>query len=167
MPPSPKPCASSSRSGIEVCGVYPAYVDTPTYLNSANYTGRALRPVPPVVSPERVAERIVGLALRPRRSVRVGALNASALPYALAPDLVGRLAAGLGGRYLFRSGPPADASDGGLFGTVDGRAEARGAWGVPQRRRARRALAIGALAAGASAVFLRRARRAANVLSER
>jgi NAD(P)-dependent dehydrogenase (short-subunit alcohol dehydrogenase family) len=39
------------RSGIEVCGVYPAYVDTPTYLNSANYTGRALRPLPPVVPP--------------------------------------------------------------------------------------------------------------------
>ncbi len=36
----------ASRSGIEVCVVYLAYVDTPTYLNSANYTGRALRPVP-------------------------------------------------------------------------------------------------------------------------
>jgi NAD(P)-dependent dehydrogenase (short-subunit alcohol dehydrogenase family) len=54
----------SSHSGIEVCGVYPAYVDTPTYLNSANYTGRTLRPVPPVVPPERVAEQIVGLTLR-------------------------------------------------------------------------------------------------------
>jgi NAD(P)-dependent dehydrogenase (short-subunit alcohol dehydrogenase family) len=134
----------ASRSRIEVCGVYPAYVDTPTYLNSANYTGRALRPVPPVVPPERVAERIVGLALRPRRSVRVGALNASAVPYALAPDLVERLTARLGGRFLFRSGPPADASDGGLFGTVEGRAEARGRWGMPQRRRARRAASIGA-----------------------
>jgi short-subunit dehydrogenase len=54
----------SSHSDIEVCGVYPAYVDTPTYLNSANYTGRTLRPVPPVVPPERVAEQIVGLTLR-------------------------------------------------------------------------------------------------------
>jgi NAD(P)-dependent dehydrogenase (short-subunit alcohol dehydrogenase family) len=41
----------AARSDIEVCGVYPAYVDTPTYLNSANYTGRTLRPVPPVVPP--------------------------------------------------------------------------------------------------------------------
>ena len=41
----------ASHSDIEVCGVYPAYVDTLTYLNSANYTGRALRPVPPVVPP--------------------------------------------------------------------------------------------------------------------
>ncbi|MDQ3794537.1 MAG: SDR family NAD(P)-dependent oxidoreductase [Actinomycetota bacterium] len=41
----------AAHSRIEVCGVYPAYVDTPTYLNSANYTGRALRPMPPVVPP--------------------------------------------------------------------------------------------------------------------
>src|SRR5215216_5017086 len=149
----------ASRSGIEVCSVYPAYVDTPTYLNSANYACRALRPVPPVVSPERVAERIVGLALRPRRTIRVGALHASAVPYALAPDSTGRLAARLGRQFLFRSGPPADASDGGLFKTVAGRAEARGDWGMPERRRARRAVAIGAaLAAGASALLFSRIR---------
>jgi NAD(P)-dependent dehydrogenase (short-subunit alcohol dehydrogenase family) len=125
------------RSEIEVSCVYPAYVDTPTYLNSANYTGRALRPVPPVVPPERVAERIVGLALRPRRSARVGALNALALPYTIAPNAAGRLVARLGGRYLFGSGPAASDSDGGLFGTVAGRVEARGDWGMPERRRAR------------------------------
>jgi NAD(P)-dependent dehydrogenase (short-subunit alcohol dehydrogenase family) len=151
----------ASRSGIEVCGVYPAYVDTPTYLNSANYTGRALRPVPPVVPPERVAEQIVGLALRPRRSVRAGALHASAVPYALAPDLTGRLAARLGGRFLFRSGPPMDTSDGGLFETVTGRAEVRGGWGIPERRRARRAVVTAAaLVAGVSAMFLSRTRQA-------
>ena len=88
----------AAHSDIEVCGLYPAYVDTPTYLNSANYTGRTLRPVPPVVPPERVAEQIVGLALRPRRAVHIGALHASAVPYALAPDSTGRLRwAGWGG----------------------------------------------------------------------
>src|SRR5215210_7066365 len=151
------------RSEIEVCCVYPAYVDTPTYLNSANYTGRALRPVPPVVPPERVAERIVGLALRPRRSVRVGALHASSVPYVLAPDPTGRLVARLGGRFLFHSGPPADASDGGLFEKVPAEAQVPGEWGLPERRQARRAVAIGvALVAGVSAVFLPRARQAAN-----
>jgi NAD(P)-dependent dehydrogenase (short-subunit alcohol dehydrogenase family) len=150
----------AARSDIEVCGVYPAYVDTPTYLNSANYTGRALRPVPPVVPPERVAEQIVGLALRPRRSVRVGALHALAVPYALAPDPTGRLAARFGGRFLLRSGPPADASDAGLFGTVPAEAEVRGDWGMPERRRARRAVVIAAaLVAGTSAVLLSRIRR--------
>jgi NAD(P)-dependent dehydrogenase (short-subunit alcohol dehydrogenase family) len=144
------------RSEIEVCCVYPAYVDTPTYLNSANYTGRALRPVPPVVPPERVADRIVGLALRPRRSVRVGSLNALAAPHA--PDAAGRLVARLGGRFLFRSGPRAPDTDGGLFGTVAGRAEACGDWGVPGRRRAKRTAAA-ALAAGVYGYLLsRRAR---------
>src|SRR3712207_116768 len=147
----------AAHSEIEVCGVYPAYVDTPTYLNSANYTGRALRPVPPVVPPKRVAEQIVGLALRPRRSVRVGALHASSVPYALAPELTGRLAARLGGRFLFRSGPPSEASDGGLFETVPAEAEVRGDWGIPERRWARRAATIAAALAGlagASAVLL-------------
>jgi NAD(P)-dependent dehydrogenase (short-subunit alcohol dehydrogenase family) len=150
----------AARSDIEVCGVYPAYVDTPTYLNSANYTGRALRPVPPVVPPERVAEQIVGLALRPRRSVRVGVLHASSVPYTLAPDPIGRLAARLGGRFLLRSGPPADASNGGLFETVPAEAEVRGDWGMPERRRAKRAVVIAAaLVAGTSAVLLSRIRR--------
>jgi NAD(P)-dependent dehydrogenase (short-subunit alcohol dehydrogenase family) len=150
----------AARSDIEVCGVYPAYVDTPTYLNSANYTGRALRPVLPVVPPERVAEQIVGLALRPRRSVRVGVLHASSVPYTLAPDPIGRLAARLGGRFLLRSGPPADASNGGLFETVPAEAEVRGDWGMPERRRAKRAVVIAAaLVAGTSAVLLSRIRR--------
>lgn len=148
-----------AHSGIEVCAVYPAYVDTPTYLNSANYTGRALRPVPPVVSPERVAEEIVGLALEPRRAARVGALHLSSVPYALAPEATGRAVARLGRRYLLRSGPPAPASDGGLFETVAGPAEARGGWGEPQRRRAKRAATVALV--GASAVLL--ARRAANL----
>jgi short-subunit dehydrogenase len=145
------------RSEIEVCCVYPAYVDTPTYLNSANYTGRALRPVPPVVPPERLAERIVGLALRPRRSVRVGSLHALAAPHAIAPDAAGRLVARMGRRFLFRSGPRAPDTDGGLFGTVAGRAEARGDWGIPERRRARRTAAVATvLAAGVYGYLLSR-----------
>jgi hypothetical protein len=116
-----------------------------------------MRPVPPVVPPERVADKIVGLALRPHRSERVGSLNASALPYALAPDALGRLAARLGGRFLFRSGPRAPDTDGGLFKTVAGRAETRGDWGVPELRRAKRTVAVAsALAAGACGYLLSR-----------
>ncbi len=151
----------AARSGIEVCGVYPAYVDTPTYLESANYTGRALRPVPPVVTPERVAERIVRLALRPRRSARVGAANAVAVPFALAPDTIGRLVGRLAERFLLRSGPVAPSSDGGLWETVPGRdAVVRGGWGVRERARARR-LGTVSLAglAGVAVLLSRRARR--------
>ena len=156
----------AAHSEIEVCGVYPAYVDTPTYLNSANYTGRALRPVPPVVPPERVAERIVGLAVRPRRVVHVGTLHASAIPYKLAPDSTGRLVGHLGRRFLFRSGPPADATDGGLFETVPAEAEVHGGWGMPERARARRVAALAAFAGlvSASVALLSRTRLAASLV---
>jgi NADP-dependent 3-hydroxy acid dehydrogenase YdfG len=143
------------RSQIAVCGVYPAFVDTPTYLESGNHTGRELRPVPPVVEPERVAERIVGLAVRPRRAVRVGSTNLLSAPFALAPDTVGRLLARLGRRYLLRSGHPAPPSSGALFGPLpDGPVETRGGWGARQRRRARALtasaglVAVGAVVAG-------------------
>jgi hypothetical protein len=107
-----------------------------------------------------VAEQIVDPALRPRRWVRVGALHASAVPHTLAPELTGRLAARLGRRFLFRSGYPADASDGGLFKTALSEPEIRGEWGMPEPRRAKRAVAIAAALAGVSAVFLSRTRQA-------
>ena len=52
------------RSDIKVSAVNPTFVDTPTDLHSANYTGRTLRPLSPVLEPEDVARGIVGLALR-------------------------------------------------------------------------------------------------------
>jgi NAD(P)-dependent dehydrogenase (short-subunit alcohol dehydrogenase family) len=142
------------RSSIAVCAVYPAFTDTPTYLESGNWTGRQLRAAPPVVEPERVARRIVQLAVRPRRAVRVGAMNLGSVGRALAPDAVGRLTARLGRWYLLRSGPPSEPFAGGLFGPVDGPAQTRGGWGARQRRVARAgvaALGAGAVAAGAAA----------------
>jgi NADP-dependent 3-hydroxy acid dehydrogenase YdfG len=149
------------RSRIEVCGVYPAFVDTPTAVNSGNYTGRTLRPMPPVVPPQRVAEAIVALVARPRRARRVGGLHALAVPYAVAPDAVGRVGARLGRWFFFSAGRADGPSAGGLFGTRRAPARARGGWGEPQRTRARRAGAAAAtsLAAGATIALVRRRRR--------
>jgi NAD(P)-dependent dehydrogenase (short-subunit alcohol dehydrogenase family) len=58
---------------IHVCTVMPAAVDTPFYHQAANYSGRVLRPLPPVMPAERVADAIVGLVDRPRDVVVVGA----------------------------------------------------------------------------------------------
>jgi NADP-dependent 3-hydroxy acid dehydrogenase YdfG len=117
------------HSRIQVCGIYPAFVDTPTPVNSANYTGRTLRLVPPVVMPERVAEAIVSLSESPRRARRVGALHALSAGYAVAPGPAGRLAARLGGWYFLRAGEPARPTDGGLF-TPGRRRSAAGAVGT-------------------------------------
>ena len=58
--------------GIHICTVLPESIDTPIFRHAANYTGRPVRPVPPIVDPDRVARVIVRLARRPRPEVTVG-----------------------------------------------------------------------------------------------
>jgi short-subunit dehydrogenase len=96
-----------ARSAIQVCGVYPGLVDTPVPLHVANYSDRTLRAVPPVLDPEDIAERIVGLALRPRRALHLGLHHATVPAYALASEAVGRAMGHLGGHFLLHSGPEA------------------------------------------------------------
>lgn len=57
---------------IHICTVMPESIGTPIFHHAGNYTGREVRPVPPVVAPERAARVIVRLAQRPRREVVVG-----------------------------------------------------------------------------------------------
>lgn len=58
---------------IHLCAVLPPSVDTPLFQHAANYTGRAVKPMDPVLPVERVADAIVDAARKPRREVRVGA----------------------------------------------------------------------------------------------
>jgi hypothetical protein len=132
----------AAHTDIRVCGVYPPFVDTPTDVHSPNYTGRAQRPVPPVVYPERVAEVMVEQAVYPRRSVRIGAARALDAPYWMAPDWTGKLVAALGKRFFLHSGPPAPPSSGSLFEPVMDKGRTRSGWGEPERARAKRNLAM-------------------------
>lgn len=59
-------------SGIDVCLVVPAAVDTPLFQHAANYSGREIVAMRPLYSPERVASAILSCAERPRREVMVG-----------------------------------------------------------------------------------------------
>ena len=58
---------------IHVCTVLPASIDTPLFQHAANFTGRATKPLEPIVDPRRVALAIVGCAEQPKREVTVGA----------------------------------------------------------------------------------------------
>jgi len=57
---------------IAVCTVMPASIDTPLFQHAATFAGRAVKPLRPVLRPERVANAIVRCARRPRREVVVG-----------------------------------------------------------------------------------------------
>ncbi|WP_250006214.1 SDR family oxidoreductase [Actinoplanes sp. M2I2] len=148
----------ASHSKVRVCGVYPAFTDTPTAARSGNYTGRTLRPVPPVVTPERVAAAIVSLAGRPRRTRLVGSQHVLSFGHAIAPGLTGTLSARLGGWYFGRAGEPAEPTDGALFEVRPAPVSGRGGWGLPQRRRAR-AVVAGVAVVGLAAATAGRVRR--------
>jgi hypothetical protein len=108
-----------------------------------------LRPVPPVSTPEKVANEIVRLARRPRRIRRIGALHAISAAYAVAPETTGLLNGRLGRWYFLRAGAPATENEGGLFSSRPAPARTRGGWGEPWRGRSRY---LTAGTAGAAAV---------------
>lgn len=77
---------------IRVCTILPQSVDTPIFRHAANYTGREVRPVPPVADPQRVVRAILRSVDHPRRQRTVGGwgrlLEAG---HAVAPGLFGLL----------------------------------------------------------------------------
>src|SRR3954468_1579317 len=58
--------------GIDVCTIMPASIDTPLFQHAANFAGRPIKPLRPVLRPERVAAAIVRCAQRPRREGVLG-----------------------------------------------------------------------------------------------
>jgi len=113
---------------IDVCTVVPGYIDTPLLHHAANYSGRALKPVEPVYSPERVARALLRAVRRPRREIVVGAATRfTLLALAFAPRLVGWLAAIAVEREQFKDRPAA-ATDGNVLNAVAGRETASGGW---------------------------------------
>ncbi|OKS87723.1 SDR family oxidoreductase [Mucilaginibacter polytrichastri] len=57
---------------IHICDVYAGFVDTPGPVHAANYTGKKLKPIPPVIPTTRVAAEIVRLIQNPKDSVMIG-----------------------------------------------------------------------------------------------
>jgi short-subunit dehydrogenase len=134
---------------VHVCEVYPTFVDTPGMTHGANYTGRQIKPPPPLVDPRRIASVIARLADRPRSTAYVGA---PALPgivaHAIAPDWVGRIMMWITQGALARSTPTTQTA-GNLFESSRGNAIDGGYRASSARSREQAgkvALGLGALA---------------------
>jgi NAD(P)-dependent dehydrogenase (short-subunit alcohol dehydrogenase family) len=56
---------------IHICSLFPYTIDTPHFQSGANEMGHPARALPPIQSPERVADALVSLARRPRRELYV------------------------------------------------------------------------------------------------
>jgi short-subunit dehydrogenase len=100
-------------SGIDVCTIMPATMDTPFFQHAANYTGRGIETINPVYAAERVAQAMVRCAEKPRRELPVSVAGKGIVFSAqLAPALAERLMGFLVKRDLFqdRSAPPTSGS---------------------------------------------------------
>lgn len=140
-----------AQPGIRIRAVLPATIDTPIYQHAANVTGRHVHPVPPVVSPERVARAITRSVRRRRPTVAVGRTQAgfqilhSAWPSGY--DRVMRLAQ----NTLALRGDGVDDTDGTVFsGTGADEGAVTGGWRSPAWRTLGYGALLGAAVAGLS-----------------
>jgi short-subunit dehydrogenase len=132
---------------IHVCTVLPGSIDTPIFRHAANYTGREIRPVPPVASPERVARAIVRCAEHPRREVTVGQLHhLASWGHTLLPRTYSELAP-RAMRFVAIGKEPSPHDAGNVFGSQPELDAIRGGW---RNRSARAAVAVVAGVAGAA-----------------
>jgi short-subunit dehydrogenase len=138
----------SGLPDIHVCEVFPTFVDTPGMSHGANYSGRQVRPPPPVVDPRRVADALVALATRPRERTYIGApARPGILAHALAPTAVGLIMKWVTDKSLQRA-QPAARTDGNLFAPSRGNA-IDGGFRPARANPATVALGVGAAAVGA------------------
>lgn len=97
--------------GISVSLIMPATIDTPIYQHAANYTGRNVHPLPPVVHPDRVVEAILRNAQQPSAETIVGAAQRTFIPvHALLPRIYDRLVGPLMNLAAIRRGRAASSS---------------------------------------------------------
>jgi short-subunit dehydrogenase len=137
--------------GVHVSTVMPATVDTPFFEHSGNYAGRAVKAMPPVYTPERVARAIVRCSRVPRREVFVGNMaRATAQQHKLLPGTTERVAAVMAKRQLFfrhRVQPPTPGNLYQPFSDGDG---VHGRWHGRRRTAVRRLATVGLAAVGAT-----------------
>jgi short-subunit dehydrogenase len=113
---------------IHICDLYPAFLDTPGIQHAANFTGRLLRPAPPVYDPQKVANAVVRLIHHPRPKQAIGAAATFLrLAHALFPTLSRNITATVIRKYL-NNAVPIETTSGNVLTTVDYGTAADGNW---------------------------------------
>jgi len=110
---------------IHVCTILPYTIDTPHFEDGANALGLQANAMPPMQSPETVAQAIVDLVRRPRRQrfvPRIAALGLAA--HWMFPGLAERLL--LRALKKFHLGPPELKTGGNLYEPAPGEAATHG-----------------------------------------
>lgn len=117
------------QHNIHVCTVMPGTVDTPIYQNAANRMERAVKAMPPVFTPERVAGVIVSLTEHPKPEVSVGrSMRVPMILFNLSPRLFEAGFSKYVAKFNYQDQPSVPGS-GNLFKPSDN-ASMRGGWAM-------------------------------------
>jgi short-subunit dehydrogenase len=144
-------------TGVKVCTVMPAAMDTPFFQHAANYTGRRVVAMPPVYTPQRTARTIVKVAVKPRRETVVGPGGRMlALQHKILPGAVeGAMAVQVDKTHLSRHYDAQDSSGNLYQPSEEGqKGSVEGGWGG-RRRTAQRRVMTGLLVTGGVALLRR------------
>jgi short-subunit dehydrogenase len=147
-------CELRHWPGIAICDVFPSYIDTPGFQHGANYTGRKLKPVPPVFSASLVADTMVDLARNPRNSATIGPANLYRILNVMSPALFRTVLTGIMDKY-FKRAKSAPITDGHVFESSPNGTGVSGGW-LPVDHGNAKPLVLTALLATAGAVLLAR-----------
>jgi len=142
---------------IHVCDLFPAFLDTPGIQHAGNYTGKVLKPAPPVYDPRRVALAMVDVAAYPQSTRYVGSVSLLLkFAHALFPQLTANATGTLMRRYLSQA-DEISKTDGNVFNTVNYGMSPYGGFGRPGKPGAhRKYLAAAAFAGLAAGIWLAR-----------
>jgi short-subunit dehydrogenase len=144
----------SSYRNIHICDAFPAFLDTPGIQHAANYTGKQLKPAPPVYDPVRVAQAIVKISKNPRPSTMIGSLSILLrFSHGLFPSLTRAIAGGVIKTYL-KNAKEIESTSGNIFNDVNYGNAVHGGWGIPGKPKAHRKYIAGGLLALAATGLL-------------
>lgn len=139
--------------GIAVCTVLPGAVDTPIYRHAANYVGHQIRPLPPVVTPQRVVAAVVRAVDHPEAEIVVGRTqHLGAWAHRLVPRLWDRVVGPVVDQLALQN-QPASPHDGNVFAPDPNSNAVDDGWRRRDHRRIGKvlAVAVGVATAGAAA----------------
>lgn len=133
---------------IHICDLFPAFLDTPGISHAGNFTGKVLKPAPPVYDPVRLAQAMVDVAVNPTSNTYIGsASQLLKISHAIFPELTAKITGVVMRRY-FKVADPIALTDGNVFSTVDYGMSMHGGFGLPGKPKAHRKYIAGAMAAG-------------------
>jgi short-subunit dehydrogenase len=137
---------------IHICDLYPGFLDTPGIQHAANYTGKILKPAPPVYDPQKVARAVASVINNPRSRTTIGASSVFLrLAFQLFPALTRNITASVIRTYL-KHADPMQPNSGNILHEVAYGTSVEGGWRKPVNKSIN--IKAGLLAAGIAGVII-------------